>query len=156
MVELVCIKEKGKLRVRIISSGYFHDANVQFPRSIRKEGRHYFIPAEYITLITTRGKYYYSVKKEQFITITKEDNDEINNKENNQDEKEVIKNITNILKIHTDENNIDCCICMTNEKSIVFNPCGHYYSCTECSGKIEICPICRTKIINKISITEFG
>lgn len=40
-VTLKCLKEKNKLRVRIISPGYYNNANCQFPRNIRLEGRIY-------------------------------------------------------------------------------------------------------------------
>lgn len=37
-VLLKCVREAGKLRVRVISDGYNSDFNVQFPRSIREDG----------------------------------------------------------------------------------------------------------------------
>jgi Ca-activated chloride channel family protein len=40
-VELVCVREGGKLRMRVVTAGYNPDFNVQFPRSIREEGVHY-------------------------------------------------------------------------------------------------------------------
>jgi hypothetical protein len=143
-VELYCIKEKGKLRVRISTHGYFSDANVQFPRDIRKDGLRYEVISSDIKLITTKGKYFYSVRKKDNIKIITSDTSTSSDKS--------IKNIT----IHTDEDNTECCICMTNEKEIVFGPCGHYYSCSECSNKISKCPICRTNISNKIKRSEFG
>lgn len=44
-VRLKCVKEKGKLRVKIVSQGYHHDDNCQFPRNIRQEGNEYLVPA---------------------------------------------------------------------------------------------------------------
>ncbi|PJJ53074.1 vWA domain-containing protein [Hymenobacter chitinivorans] len=41
-VELVCFREGGKLRVRVVSAG-FDDLNIQFPRAIRAEGAHYIV-----------------------------------------------------------------------------------------------------------------
>ena len=41
-VELVCFREGGKLRVRVVSAGY-EDLNIQFPRAIRAEGAHYIV-----------------------------------------------------------------------------------------------------------------
>jgi Ca-activated chloride channel homolog len=40
-VELYCIREGGKLRVKVISEGYDATKNVQFPRSLRAEGARY-------------------------------------------------------------------------------------------------------------------
>jgi len=38
-----CLREKGKLRVRVISEGYNQDFNVQFPRRLREEGATYLV-----------------------------------------------------------------------------------------------------------------
>lgn len=40
-VELVCVREGGKLRVKVVSDSYDADKNVQFPRAIRDEGVRY-------------------------------------------------------------------------------------------------------------------
>jgi Ca-activated chloride channel homolog len=42
-VELVCIREGGKLRVKTVSPGYDDNMNVQFPRAIRAEGVRYVV-----------------------------------------------------------------------------------------------------------------
>ncbi|MEH1886895.1 vWA domain-containing protein [Nostoc sp.] len=42
-VELHCVREGGKLRVKVISEGYDSTKNVQFPRSIRAEGVRYVV-----------------------------------------------------------------------------------------------------------------
>ncbi|MFN6465423.1 MAG: vWA domain-containing protein [Nostoc sp. DedVER02] len=42
-VELYCVREGGKLRVKVISEGYDSSKNVQFPRSIRAEGARYVV-----------------------------------------------------------------------------------------------------------------
>ncbi len=38
-----CIRDKGKLRVRVISEGYNSEFNVQFPRHLREEGVTYIV-----------------------------------------------------------------------------------------------------------------
>ncbi len=40
-VELVCVREGGKLRVKALSDAFDSKVNVQFPRAIRAEGVHY-------------------------------------------------------------------------------------------------------------------
>ncbi|MEH2106047.1 vWA domain-containing protein [Nostoc sp.] len=40
-VELYCVREGGKLRVKVVSEGYDSTKNVQFPRAIRAEGARY-------------------------------------------------------------------------------------------------------------------
>ena len=42
-VELCCVREGGKLRVKVVSEGYDATKNVQFPRAIRAEGARYVV-----------------------------------------------------------------------------------------------------------------
>ncbi|MEA5580548.1 VWA domain-containing protein [Nodularia harveyana UHCC-0300] len=42
-VELECVREGGKLRVKVVSDGYDNSKNVQFPRAIRAEGARYVV-----------------------------------------------------------------------------------------------------------------
>ncbi|MEH1938852.1 MAG: VWA domain-containing protein [Nostoc sp.] len=42
-VELSCVREGGKLRVKVMSQGYDSTKNVQFPRAIRAEGARYVV-----------------------------------------------------------------------------------------------------------------
>ncbi len=42
-VVLQCVREQGKLRIRVISEGYNPDFNVQFPRHLREEGATYLV-----------------------------------------------------------------------------------------------------------------
>lgn len=44
-VELYCVREGGKLRVKVLSEGYDTTKNVQFPRAIRAEGARYVVEA---------------------------------------------------------------------------------------------------------------
>lgn len=44
-VELQCVREGGKLRIKVMSDGYDASKNVQFPRAIRAEGAHYAVEA---------------------------------------------------------------------------------------------------------------
>ena len=39
-----------------------------------------------------------------------------------------------------------CKICMNEEVSIVFLPCGHMVSCPYCAPAMSKCPICRRLI----------
>ena len=137
-VELICVKSGGKLRVRITSRHYLHDANVQFPKAIREENRRYRVKTCNIGLISTRGKYFYSVKKANTIEILYEG----------------VVDATH--QIFQDEDNAECVICMSVPKNVVFVPCYHYYCCTECSKIIVNCPICRIKITNKINKDMIG
>jgi len=39
---------------------------------------------------------------------------------------------------------------MTDDKEIVFYPCGHYHTCKKCANELEKCPMCLNKIIKRI------
>ena len=135
-VDLICVNEHNKLRVKITTPGYLNTANVQFPRDLRIEGRRFRVPSYYVTLITMRGKYFYSIKKRDAISI-------VDNIQQQQID-------TSNIKVFEDTETTECTICFCNEKTIVFNPCGHYYTCGECSNKVSACPICRVKITARI------
>ncbi|KAH9489624.1 Baculoviral IAP repeat-containing protein 7-B [Bulinus truncatus] len=40
----------------------------------------------------------------------------------------------------------ECKICLDKSVEIVFLPCGHLVSCTECAAALTLCPICRQEI----------
>lgn len=95
-----------------------------FPRDIRVAGRKYRTHTSNVSLITTRGKYYYSVKTGIQIL------DEQTTKPEE-------------FLIFEDESMEDCAICFTEKKSVIVNPCGHFYMCGTCSTGLTCCPICR-------------
>ncbi|GMH69851.1 hypothetical protein TrST_g4707 [Triparma strigata] len=43
-----------------------------------------------------------------------------------------------------------CCVCWTEERSVVFLSCGHRCCCAKCGDKVNKCPLCRVKIKKKI------
>ncbi|XP_050520434.1 E3 ubiquitin-protein ligase LRSAM1-like [Daktulosphaira vitifoliae] len=49
---------------------------------------------------------------------------------------------------------LECIICMETPYNVVFIPCGHLCSCWDCSLKIQLCPMCRSNINNKILINN--
>lgn len=54
-VELVCAREGGKLRMRVVSDGYDPSLNIQFPRGIREEGIHYVVDS---LQLSANGSFY--------------------------------------------------------------------------------------------------
>ncbi|MCF4967032.1 vWA domain-containing protein [Nostoc sp. CMAA1605] len=54
-VELQCVREGGKLRVKVLSAGYDASKNVQFPRAIRAEGARYVVEG---VELSTDGSFY--------------------------------------------------------------------------------------------------
>jgi hypothetical protein len=58
-------------------------------------------------------------------------------------------------KEYTNQNGNDelqCCICLDEPKTIVLMPCKHMCMCEACAFVVDICPICRKKIKNRISV----
>lgn len=138
-VILTCIKENNKLRIKIITPGYYNDANCQFPKNIRKEGMKYIVPYSDITLASgSSGKYFYRVKKTNIRICNNEE----------------------LLDKVFDVDNDPCVICLTNDKKWVIIPCGHYILCDECNNFVidtnQKCPICRGIIIQTIKYTEIS
>lgn len=133
MIRLRCVKEGRKLRVRIISDGYNHQANCQFPTKIRVEGQEYEIPSQNVTMIEKNGKFYYRAMKDVRVV---------------QPEQVIPKD----LKIYGDLDLTECSICMSDTETepnllfVIFAPCGHYCACQDCAQKCKTCPMCRGEI----------
>ena len=126
IVTLTCVKEGSKLRVKILSEGYIQHANCQFPRHLREEGAMYYIDSIYIKLIISRGRYFYSVKTRDQITV---------------------------VTVYENTDEPDCAVCLSALKDTVFVPCGHYYCCLSCSQRLDKCPICRSVVSSRIART---
>ena len=45
-----------------------------------------------------------------------------------------------------------CCICLTKDKCILFQPCKHICTCEECARNMSDCPICRKPIRNYVQV----
>jgi len=133
LVRLKCVLEAKKLRIRIISKGYHSDANCQFPKDIRVEGREYLVPRSDITMDDQRGKYFYRVRKNNIKICDNTD----------------VANITDQLK-DLKVYGLDlteCCVCLSDANEfVIIAKCGHYCVCKVCAAKLEKCPICRGKI----------
>ena len=50
---------------------------------------------------------------------------------------------------------LECCVCTTKAKDIVFDTCKHLCVCSDCVPKLNTCPICRTGIttFTKVFVT---
>jgi hypothetical protein len=44
------------------------------------------------------------------------------------------------------KSDVTCKICMDEESSVVFLPCGHLVACTHCAIALKNCPLCRAEI----------
>ena len=139
-LKLKCIKVGGKLRIRIISPGYFNEANCQFPKDLRVENRLYEVNTEDVVLVS-RSKNFYKISKKSIKIINEID---------------ILTETLNSIKVFEDVDASDCAICMVNEKCMIIVPCGHYYTCESFTYKLKTCPICRinfTKTINKTQMS---
>ncbi|KAG8230531.1 hypothetical protein J437_LFUL011533 [Ladona fulva] len=45
-----------------------------------------------------------------------------------------------------------CIVCMNIEVRVVFAPCGHLITCSDCSIRMNQCPLCRQSISRKVNI----
>jgi metal-dependent hydrolase (beta-lactamase superfamily II) len=62
-------------------------------------------------------------------------------------------------KIFEDTEEEDCIICMERKKSVVVQPCNHFYICKICAIEIKktqesICPVCRSKVERYVDISS--
>lgn len=140
LVRLKCFQEGKKLRIKIISSGYVSVANCRFPRDIRVKDREYTVPRNDITMVHSKYGYFYSIRKANIQII----------------ESDIIANFKN-LKVYSDEDNASCAICLDDEdvELVIFVPCGHQYTCSDCASKLKkTCPICRGIIQQVITRTQ--
>ena len=132
-VNLMCIQEGTKVRVRIISPGYLSHANCQISRSIRVPGRHLQVPKEDVSLVMKGAKWFYSVKGSRIEIVDAPCTED---------------NTTIVDKVYECANDGICIICMVELRSMVCAPCGHAYACQECSSQLDTlrknsCCICR-------------
>lgn len=149
-VFLRCTKEGGKLRVRIISPGYFREANCQFPRSIRNEGQLYSVEPRSIRLVQSRGgRNFYRVA--QPITICGDDDeaDREAGKEKHIGGKRRQRPVEKPKNVFDHKDEPDCVVCLDTQKEQIFVPCGHFCMCKGCIKQLvqpKKCPICRESI----------
>jgi hypothetical protein len=144
-VELICVKVDGKLRVRILHKNYSGQANCQFPRDLRVEGRRFMCHVSAITPSKIKNTWFYRINKKGIRIL---------------DGVKAVKSLSESLKsvkIYEDVTEDICGICFVNPKCIVNVPCGHYFFCEDCSKNLQkdTCPICRCKISDKVHIKEF-
>lgn len=148
-VLLQCVKEKSKLKVKMLSSQPFiKGINCQFPRQIREEGKYYVVKSEAIKL---KGNFYSAMQKDIIVCQTFDMN-EIKKYINDLVATEKVKP----LQIFGEDDDKECVICMSEEKNSVFSPCGHYMTCGSCATKCKICPICRAKVVSILRRDEIG
>ncbi|GLE09075.1 hypothetical protein PINS_up020664 [Pythium insidiosum] len=165
-VHLRCTRQGGKLRVQIISRGYFNQANCQFPRAIRAEGRVYAVPPSSIRLAqSAKGTYFYRVS--QPIKVLEgdagEEDDDGGDKQDEEGEtkrkggKKRSRPVEKPVKVFDCEDEPECVVCLDADKQRICVPCGHYCMCKACVDLLvtpKKCPLCRTAIKTTILPSE--
>lgn len=124
-VYLKCVKEKGKLRMRITSSNYLNNANCQCKRDIRVENATYYIRKENIKVVkSSKGNYFYRLSGVVNVEL-----------------RSVLPST-----IYEDVDDPLCIVCYENTKNVVFDTCGHYNMCLGCCEQLtkKVCPTCRS------------
>jgi hypothetical protein len=136
-VTFKCVRERGKLQVKIISPNtYSRVANCQFPRELREEGAIYSAPQSAVSVVKIHHKIMYRVRP-IYITRIREKRD-----------------YSQYLIYDADETTSECTVCFDNEKTQVVVPCGHYALCIQCVVRVRMCPICRERIIDYASKSD--
>lgn len=51
-----------------------------------------------------------------------------------------------ILEDNQVSNPYQCTVCYENKLSVVFKPCGHVATCSDCALNLKSCPICRAQV----------
>eukprot|EP00092_Neocalanus_flemingeri_P028569 GFUD01031025.1.p1 GENE.GFUD01031025.1~~GFUD01031025.1.p1 ORF type:complete len:761 (-),score=260.52 GFUD01031025.1:320-2602(-) len=46
----------------------------------------------------------------------------------------------------------ECVVCMERKCDIIFLPCGHLCSCSQCDRDLAQCPLCRTTIVQRVKL----
>jgi hypothetical protein len=132
-----CVRERGKLRVKIVSPNtYSRVANCQFPRDLREDGATYSAPQSAISVVKIHHKIIYRVKP-QFILRIREKHD-----------------YSQYPIYDADETTLECTVCFDSKKTQVVIPCGHYALCIKCVTRVKLCPICREPIRDYVSKLE--
>ena len=61
--------------------------------------------------------------------------------------------ITNAIKSNAKDGKL-CIICYDRSKNVLFQPCGHFHTCQQCSNQIRKCPMCNVRITQKINVFQ--
>lgn len=130
-----CFRDKGKLRYRIISPGYSHDAIILLHANYRKTGREFLIHPQDLQIKKVSGKFLFKVDPIKidwlgaFDTASKEE-----------------------IQMPEDKNYLTCWMCKEKKGELkIFSPCGHRFCCPKCASGIENCSLCKVRIENIIS-----
>lgn len=164
LVYFTCVKEGSKFRVRITSPGYNPEANCQFPRAIRGDGKIFTAPVSAVSFARgPQGKFFYRVKPKDVVEVDPEEAEEREGEVANvgANRSALLRELgvkTKVKAIYQDDTE-ECIVCFDESKEVVLVPCGHYCLCGGCAHQVEEvsgkCPLCRsdiTKIVTRDQI----
>jgi hypothetical protein len=145
-VLLKCVKD-DKPKIKIVSAGYLQGSNCRFPSAGRIVGTYYSIPRSDLKLVNSvSGRAHYSAMSKDIRVELDPSIFSISNAE--KPSAAVVP-----LKVYQDVDVIECIICYTNPKNIIFSTCGHYSCCSDCAKQCikSGCPLCRQPISSLVS-----
>ena len=58
--------------------------------------------------------------------------------------------VPTVIEKPSDGSRVTCKVCLDNEVSLVFVPCGHLVTCSSCADHLTDCPVCRKRITSRI------
>lgn len=68
------------------------------------------------------------------------------------EETKIVEEEIKDVKADDADENEACKICFEFKKIISFQPCGHVLCCNKCSKSVSECPLCKTKIANRVRV----
>jgi hypothetical protein len=136
LVRVVCQYDE-KERVRILNKDFLL-IKCRFRRRL-EVGEMFNVPISSIKLKIRNGNFFYEISKRTIIPIS--------------------------IKIFNVSDTPECIICLDNEKSCVFLPCGHFACCKSCADHFQPvsivlsfyfknCPVCKVSV-NMITKKDF-
>lgn len=46
----------------------------------------------------------------------------------------------------------NCRVCMERRADVMFEPCHHMVTCSECADKLSVCPVCRAEATGRTRV----
>jgi hypothetical protein len=157
-VELQCVKEGSKLRIRITAyitdTGVRHENvynnhfNCRFPRHLRVEGRNYLVRDCNVKLLGGGGvAYYYGISAKDILhTDSSSDSFTTTEGQAQTQAQPQAPPQTGTAVARVFEVSSECIVCMDAPATAVFAPCGHFCACQKCCIPLQKCCICRAVI----------
>ncbi len=47
---------------------------------------------------------------------------------------------------------LDCAVCLSEPRAVAYVPCGHIACCRGCAPKVDLCPLCKRSVGQRIPV----